>query len=141
MKAATLAICMAIAPLAACSGDRTAEVSASKASPARDRCQELATVQRAHALAPEVLRQTGNVGNDVSATVRECRHFAGEDAVLLSLQVNWTGPLTGAPYALAGRMTLTGDRWQWATTSKSAELRELEAGLAVANAFLRALSQ
>ena len=140
MKAATISICIALATLAACTGSRDAEVSASKAVPKRDRCQELATVQQARALAPEVLRQTGNVGNDVSASVRKCRYFANDDAVLLTVQLNWSGPLTGVPYALAGQMTLTGDRWQWATTGKSAELRDLETGLSLASAVLRALT-
>jgi hypothetical protein len=128
--------------LVACGADQSVRSDSTRiAVLTHDRCQELATMRQAHLLAPDILKQTGNVGNNVNAQVRDCRYFAKEDAAMLSVELFWTGPLTGVSYALAGRLTLEDDRWQWETTGKSAELRELEAGIAAAGLILRALGQ
>jgi len=101
--------------------------------PERDRCNELATTQFIHRVAPSILRQTGNFGEKINPVVRGCKYFAKEDTLIVTMSLGWNGPLTGDYYQADGRLTINPpSAWEWETTGTNANLKgwELLKGLA-----------
>jgi uncharacterized membrane protein len=98
----------------------------------RDRCQELATAQLVNDLAPRIVNETGNFGENINPVIKQCQYFAKEDALLLTLVIGWNGPLTGDYYQMNGRLTVEQDGWQWETIGGNDNLKgwELFKGIA-----------
>jgi len=106
--------------------------------PVRDRCKELATTQLVHSLALELLKKTNDFGTNVESNLEACRYFPAEDTLLVNVVVGWNGPFSGDYYEKAGRLTVSGQGWQWEETRANEALRAYRLALGVAGILVAA---
>jgi len=94
--------------------------------PPSNLCDEYDTARRIDSLAPVILRQRGEFGDRMHATVQNCAFYPREDIARVNVVLGWNGGLTSRPYELAGVLVLSRNDWAFTAGAGNENLNALE---------------
>lgn len=104
-------------------------------------CEQPETFSRVAFVIPAIISRTGNLAETVDRKISQCSYSYSDHVVTTEMELDWHGPMTGADYAMKGRLRLADDgTWEWSTIGVNENLRDWYVAMGLLGAAFATIS-